>query len=259
MLGRTQCDPRTISFALFMQGLAEFERGDHVRAAARSNEARAAAGPGEELLIQHSGPLLILANVAVSRGDYEAAQRLYDEAIEVNRRTGEAWSLGILLSASAGLRIVRENCSRRTSRQRRPCRSVRNWKTHAASPGVWTSSPACSPPADSVARRHAHGARRIACSKAWAAPFHKRSGGSGAGTSRRHGSHSAARASMPPARRAGSCHCGKPSHARARKRISPSRMGRLFQQRWSRGDEDRHEDLRGRARRIRHQAHRSRP
>jgi non-specific serine/threonine protein kinase len=107
MLGRTQGDPWTISFALFMQGLAEFERGDHALASARSNEARAAAGPGEELLIHHSGPLLILANVAVSRGDYETAQQLYDEAIEVNRRTGEAWSLGILLSASAGLRIVR--------------------------------------------------------------------------------------------------------------------------------------------------------
>ena len=90
-----------------MQGLAAFERGDLAQAAARAEEARAAAGSSEELLIQHSGPLLILANIAVSRGDYEAAQPLYDERSTPGRRTGEAWGLGILLSASAGLRIVR--------------------------------------------------------------------------------------------------------------------------------------------------------
>ena len=105
--GRHDGDPWTISFALFMQGLAAFGRADHARAAALSGEARAAAGSSEELRIQHAGPLLILANIAVSRGDYEAAQPLYDQAIDACRHAGEAWGLGILLPVAAGLRIVR--------------------------------------------------------------------------------------------------------------------------------------------------------
>jgi non-specific serine/threonine protein kinase len=49
----------------------------------------------------------VLASVAVSRGEYEVAEPLYDEALAVSRRSGESWGLGILLSASAGLHIVR--------------------------------------------------------------------------------------------------------------------------------------------------------
>ncbi len=73
-------------------------------------EARESADAcGESELVQHSGPLLILANIAVLAGDYDRAQRLYDEAIDVCRRSGEAWGLSILLSAAAGLRIVRQD------------------------------------------------------------------------------------------------------------------------------------------------------
>jgi hypothetical protein len=42
-------------------------------------------------------------------GDHDRAQQLYDESIEVCRRAGDAWGLGILLSAAAGLRIVRQD------------------------------------------------------------------------------------------------------------------------------------------------------
>ena len=42
-------------------------------------------------------------------GDHDRAQQLYDESIEVRRRAGETWGLSILLSAAAGLRIVRED------------------------------------------------------------------------------------------------------------------------------------------------------
>jgi len=105
--GQHDGDRWTMSFALFMKGMAAFERTDHVQAAALAEEARAAAGHSEELRVQHPGPLMILANIAVSRGDYEAAQPLYDQAIDDSRRAGEAWGLGILLSAAAGLRIVR--------------------------------------------------------------------------------------------------------------------------------------------------------
>jgi len=107
-LGRQHGDPWIVSFALFLQGLAAFELGDHERAAVLSLEAREAADlSGEE--VQHGGPLLILAGIAVSNGDHERAQQLYDESIEVHRRAGEAWGLGIMLSVAAGLRIVRQD------------------------------------------------------------------------------------------------------------------------------------------------------
>ena len=107
-LGREDGDAWVVSFALFLQGLAAFELGDHEQAAARALEAReAVTASGEE--VQHGGPLLILANIAVLNGDHERAQQLYDESIAVCRRAGEAWGLSILLSAGAGLRIVRQD------------------------------------------------------------------------------------------------------------------------------------------------------
>jgi non-specific serine/threonine protein kinase len=42
-------------------------------------------------------------------GDYDRAQHLYDESIDVHRRDGEVWGLGIVLSAAAGLRILRQD------------------------------------------------------------------------------------------------------------------------------------------------------
>jgi non-specific serine/threonine protein kinase len=107
-LGRVAGDAWVISFALFMQGVAALERGDHEQATARSLEAREAANASGEL-VQHGGPLLILATVAESNGDLDRAQELYDESIEVHRRAGETWGLAIILSAAAGLRILRED------------------------------------------------------------------------------------------------------------------------------------------------------
>jgi non-specific serine/threonine protein kinase len=107
-LGREHGDAWVVSFALFLQGLAAFELGDHEQATARALEARDAANAsGEEVL--HGGPLLILANIAVSSGDHDRAQQLYDESIDVHRRDGDLWGLGIALSAAAGLRIVRQD------------------------------------------------------------------------------------------------------------------------------------------------------
>jgi len=107
-LGREDDDEWVVSFALFLQGLSAFELGDHEQAAARALEAREAIITSSEE-VQHGGPLLILANIAVLNGDYERAQQLYDESIAVCRRAGEAWGLSILLSAGAGLRIVRQD------------------------------------------------------------------------------------------------------------------------------------------------------
>ena len=115
-LGREAGDAWAVSFALFMQALAAFELGDHEEAAARCREALDAASAIEardeqqqDLSIQRGGPLFILANIAVSSGDNDRAQALYDEAIEISRRAGETWGLGIIISVAAGLRIVRQD------------------------------------------------------------------------------------------------------------------------------------------------------
>lgn len=107
-LGRDAGDGWVVAFALFLQGLAAFELGDHATAAARAQDARHAATAGGDD-VQHSGPLLILANIAVLNGDHDGAQQLYDESIAVCRRAGESWGLSILLSAAAGLRTIRQD------------------------------------------------------------------------------------------------------------------------------------------------------
>ena len=107
-LGHGDGDAWVVSFALFLQGLAAFELGDHEQAAALAVAARQAAEASGEV-VQHGGPLLILANIAVRDGDHARAQQLYDESIEVHRRDGDVWGLGILLSAAAGLRILRQD------------------------------------------------------------------------------------------------------------------------------------------------------
>ena len=106
-LGRDDGDAWAVSFALFLQGTAAFERGDHEQAEVRSREALDAAGDSDEVL--QGPPLLVLANVAVSKGDHDRAQQLYDRSAEVLRRAGETWGLSIVLLLAAGLRVVRED------------------------------------------------------------------------------------------------------------------------------------------------------
>jgi hypothetical protein len=50
---------------------------------------------------------MILGNVALARGDEERGLELYESAIDVHRRSGDVWGLGILLSIAAGRRLVR--------------------------------------------------------------------------------------------------------------------------------------------------------
>ena len=200
---------------MFLQGLAAVERGDLARAAALSVAARAAAGSSEELLIQHSGPLLILANIAVSRGDHDAAQRLYDESIDASRRTGEAWSLGILLSAAAGLRIVRGELApahAQASEALSICQELEDPRGIAWSLDVFA---ACSPPADAATKPRGRGARRTGCSRAWAGGCRRKSDGSGLAISSPRERRSAPKPLTRPAPQAARCRCRTRSRARA--------------------------------------------
>ena len=105
-LGRKDGDFWVVSFSLFLQGTAAFERGDHELAEARSREALEAADASGEAVLR-GPPLLVLGHVATSKGAYDRAQLLYDESIAVLRLAGEPWGLGIVLAAAAGVRIVR--------------------------------------------------------------------------------------------------------------------------------------------------------
>ena len=106
-LGREAGDSWVVSVASFLLGLAALERGDRGEALAYALDAREAATAGGGA-VEHGGPLFILADIAVSSGDYERAQRLYDESIEVHRQASESWGLGIQLVAAAAMRLLRE-------------------------------------------------------------------------------------------------------------------------------------------------------
>jgi predicted ATPase/DNA-binding winged helix-turn-helix (wHTH) protein len=107
-LGLEDRDAWVVTFALFLQGTAAFERGDNEQAEARSREALdAAIANGDPWL--RGPPLLVLGHVAASRGDHDRAQPLYAESIEALRVAGDTWGLGIVLAAAASLAIVRED------------------------------------------------------------------------------------------------------------------------------------------------------
>jgi predicted ATPase/DNA-binding winged helix-turn-helix (wHTH) protein len=107
-LGREAGDEWAVSVGCFIQALAAFELGNVDQAYARARAARDAADACGDI-IEHGGPLMILANVALVRGCQEDALQLYEESISVHRRAGDIWGLSILLSISAGLRLVRDD------------------------------------------------------------------------------------------------------------------------------------------------------
>lgn len=104
--GREVGDAWAVSVGLFLQALATFELGHFDEARQHAEAARRAADAGCDP-IEHGGPLLVLANLALIANEHDRAQQLYDESIEVHRRGSDAWGLAILLSVAAGLRIIR--------------------------------------------------------------------------------------------------------------------------------------------------------
>ena len=117
----------------------------------RSREALEAADSSGEAWLR-GGPLLVLGHVATWKGDHDGAQPFYSEAIEVLRRAGDTWALGIVLAASASLAIARDSKHRRARKHPRHCVYVSNSKIRAASPGASTCSPVSS-------QRHGSGLR----------------------------------------------------------------------------------------------------
>ena len=165
LLGRAERDAWVLSFALFMQALAALECGDYQQAAALSREAIDAANTCDDE-VQGAGPRLVLANIAVQDGDEERAQQLYDEAIAIERRAGEIWGLSIILSAAAGLRIVRHDFNGARAQASEALSLSRNSKIHAGWPGASTCSLGCRPPADTRTEPPDCGAPPTGCWKA---------------------------------------------------------------------------------------------
>jgi non-specific serine/threonine protein kinase len=94
-----------LAFALFGHALAAFDRGRHDEAAARATEAiNIGRSQGA-----NAGPLFVLGNLAMLRGDFDRALELYNESNDVNRRAGEIWGLGIGLLLAAGVCAIRED------------------------------------------------------------------------------------------------------------------------------------------------------
>jgi hypothetical protein len=234
------------------------ERGDRTGATPLRTQATRLPPRQRGALVQRSGPLLILATTAVSRGDYDAAQAFYDGAIDASRRvasvgTRHPRSLQPRGSASfaGGDRTGGDAGVGGAVHLPGTGRSAR----HRLEPG--RPSRASSPPEGTPTTPRGHGARPTGCSKAWAARCRRRSDGSGRDTwsparqaigAQHFDTARAAGREMPFLRRL---------HAREPKRALRRRIERCSRSRTRERDE--HEDLRSWARRVRHQAHRGDP
>ena len=130
-------DAWAVSFALFIQSLTALERGAHDEAVACALRARDAASAGGGA-VEHGGALLwVLGYVAGSNGDHDRAQQLYDESIDVSRRAGETWGLGILLLAAAAMpHRCWKTTAGRAPRHLRRWRCFRSSRIRAALRGV---------------------------------------------------------------------------------------------------------------------------
>ena len=107
-LGREDGDAWVISFALFAQGSLRSTRATSSRLPRAQSRPEMPQTPVE---IGYGTPALLmnLAAIALSNGDPDRALQLYDESIEVNRRAGDIWGLGIALSIAAVVRVIRED------------------------------------------------------------------------------------------------------------------------------------------------------
>jgi non-specific serine/threonine protein kinase len=106
--GREVDDRWAISVALFLQALTTFELGDHDVAKARAEEARNVAASGCEM-IEQAPPLMVMASIALVRGDRDGAADLFNASIKMHRQGGDAWGTATLLSVTTGFHIAGGN------------------------------------------------------------------------------------------------------------------------------------------------------
>ena len=99
-------DDWAVSVALFLQALTAFELGEHDVAQARAEQARDVAAAGCEV-IEQGAPLMVMANVAMVRGDHVRAAKLFNASIDVHRQGGDSWGIATLLLVTTGLYIAR--------------------------------------------------------------------------------------------------------------------------------------------------------
>lgn len=99
-------DDWAVSVALFLQALTAFELGEHDVAQARAEQARDVAAAGCEV-IEQGPPLMVMANVALARGDRVRAAKLFNASIDVHRQGGDSWGIATLLLVTTGLYIAR--------------------------------------------------------------------------------------------------------------------------------------------------------
>jgi non-specific serine/threonine protein kinase len=99
-------DDWAVSVALFLQALTAFELGELDLAQERAEQARNAAVAGCEV-IEQGAPLMVMANVALARGDQARAVELFNASIDVHRQGGDTWGIATLLLVTTGLDIAR--------------------------------------------------------------------------------------------------------------------------------------------------------
>ena len=153
-LSREENDGGIVCFALFFQSLVAFEYGHHDAAAARALEARAVAT--DEL--QHGGPLLVLANIALSRGDL----RVRSSSMTVGRRASSGTCMISCYPLRACAPFVGIS-SGHVPTPLKPFQSAKSSTTHGDSLGASKCSPVSPPPAETPEAPRGCGEPRTRC------------------------------------------------------------------------------------------------
>jgi len=106
-LGRAAGDLSVVGFSLGMMAVAMLELDDIAGGVRIAAEGQVAGRASTTPWIQ--GPsLACLVYIAMHEGDFDRAGQLHEEALELARRQGEKWGMGISLFDLALLRVVQQ-------------------------------------------------------------------------------------------------------------------------------------------------------
>jgi tetratricopeptide (TPR) repeat protein len=169
-LGWAAGDLSGVGFSLGMMAVAALELGDIAEGVRIATEGQVAGRASATSWVQ--GPSLsCLAYVAMGEGDFDRAGRLHEEALELLRRQGEKWGMGIALFDLALLRVVQQRHAQPGLCAPRVLRSTKNSETGAASPVAWGFSQEPRQRTDMRYARPGSGAQWRVCSRASAHRF----------------------------------------------------------------------------------------